>query len=51
MSNKVTRGTTKQQREREKVSAAMAEEMAHMLDAEDGTPAWAKLLLRESKQT
>ncbi len=26
----------------------MAEEMAHLLDAEDDTPAWAKLLLRET---
>ena len=26
----------------------MAEEMAHLLDAENDTPAWAKLLLRKT---
>lgn len=48
MSNRVTRGTIKQQREWEKAFATMAEEMAHLLDAENDTPAWAKLLLRKT---
>ncbi|KAL7372165.1 hypothetical protein ABVT39_011272 [Epinephelus coioides] len=48
MSDRVTRQKIRERREREKAIAAMVEEMANLLDAEEDTPAWAKLLLRET---
>lgn len=48
MSDRVTRQKIRERREREKAIAAMVEEMANLLDAEEDTTAWAKLLLRET---